>query len=419
MSRPIRDDSFFKALNRASGPREARLAQLQSLIEQKADVNTQFDFHQYSLTPLGIAAEQNDVEVAKLLLEYKADINLQDAKGRTPLIISVSSHDPDLQPEENVLAYLAQNKADVTIKAKRGYDALFLAALERQSETISILVTDLGADVGQVAENGVSPALISAHMDDPQSLEILVSLGACLNVANHRGKAAIHKAIWGDNEECLKILLKAGVDTSLTDDGGDCALALSSFYNIPGAADALIQHAATDLNQRDSMGRTPLMIAAMRGNLTPLVALIDKGADLDLQSNLGYTALSYAVQGHHCKVAKALLEGKAKSCIPDNWGMYPLHHAIVGRATYAPHLPPVCVTILLEHKAKPCVRDKYHTSALTLAEINNDKESAEAIEEAMKQVMLQSCKKKCRFAAFFKKKWLKACNRKRLCSGQK
>jgi ankyrin repeat protein len=57
----------------------------------------------------------------------------------------------------------------------------------------------------------------------------------------------------------------------------------------------LAARGAADINERDSDGFTPLMWAAGDGQLVALQVLIQAGADLNLQSESGNTALHYAI----------------------------------------------------------------------------------------------------------------------------
>lgn len=49
--------------------------------------------------------------------------------------------------------------------------------------------------------------------------------------------------------------------------------------------------AEDDINARDHMGTTPLMVATMSGDTAKMEALIKKGADMDVPDNRGNTAL--------------------------------------------------------------------------------------------------------------------------------
>jgi uncharacterized protein len=77
------------------------------------------------------------------------------------------------------------------------------------------------------------------------------------------------------------------------------------------------------LNARDAHGCTPLMWAAGDGNLAALEALVPAGADLNLQSPSGNTALHYAIASARPitkRIAQRLLEAGANIRIQNSNG---------------------------------------------------------------------------------------------------
>jgi ankyrin repeat protein len=76
----LKDDDGCTALHIAAW--EDSLATARLLIERGADVNAVDDDAD---TPLHMAAWKNSIKVAKLLIEHGADLNAKDESGRTPL----------------------------------------------------------------------------------------------------------------------------------------------------------------------------------------------------------------------------------------------------------------------------------------------------------------------------------------------
>ena len=61
----------------------------------------------------------------------------------------------------------------------------------------------------------------------------------------------------------------------------------------------------------DSEGRTPLLIAAMEGHTVMVKTLLLAGADPDLKSYDGYSALRHAVLEGHQDAARLLVDNMA------------------------------------------------------------------------------------------------------------
>lgn len=73
---------------------------------------------------------------------------------------------------------------------------------------------------------------------------------------------------------------------------------------------ALLQHGA-DLNVRNGIGSTPLMIAVTQEKSDTVQLLLANGAKVNSQQNDGYTALMYAISGGDTKIIQILLDSHA------------------------------------------------------------------------------------------------------------
>ncbi len=80
---------------------------------------------------------------------------------------------------------------------------------------------------------------------------------------------------------------------------------------------------------KDSVGRTPLHLAASRGNKGVAALLLASKADAEAQDNGGRTPLHYAAFTGHKDVAELLLVSKADVNAEDNDGWTPLRCATV------------------------------------------------------------------------------------------
>ena len=65
------------------------------------------------------------------------------------------------------------------------------------------------------------------------------------------------------------------------------------------------------MNALDRYGQTALMVAAVRGHLPAVRALVEAGADLDHRAKFGLTAILLAVVNEHVEVAKVLASAGA------------------------------------------------------------------------------------------------------------
>jgi hypothetical protein len=101
---------------------------------------------------------------------------------------------------------------------------------------------------------------------------------------------------------------------------------------ILGDLDAVNQHikAGTDLNLKEpAVGSTALITAAVFGKTEIALALIEAGADLNIQNNEGATALHSAAFLCRTEIVAALLEHGADRSLKNNYGSTALESVLV------------------------------------------------------------------------------------------
>ncbi len=112
-------------------------------------------------------------------------------------------------------------------------------------------------------------------------------------------------AIEVDNESGLRQLLARGMDPNTLDPRGQHGLFLALRGGSPKVFALLMQHPDTKVDQANAVGETPLMMAALRGNLEAMKALIAKGAPVNRP---GWTPLHYAASSPSAAAVSMLLE---------------------------------------------------------------------------------------------------------------
>lgn len=82
------------------------------------------------------------------------------------------------------------------------------------------------------------------------------------------------------------------------------------------------------VNKYNEQRQTPLMLAALKGNVKGMEYLLEKGADVRLVDREGQTALFYALEGHHVQAALLLLALSKSSNTCDRYGRTALMTAV-------------------------------------------------------------------------------------------
>jgi hypothetical protein len=76
----------------------------------------------------------------------------------------------------------------------------------------------------------------------------------------------------------------------------------------------------TEVNQRGRCGERPLDVAACRGDLDEMLALLEGGAYIDAPGEHGNTALHEAAAHGHAAAVKLLLDFGARQDLKNDWG---------------------------------------------------------------------------------------------------
>ena len=103
----------------------------------------------------------------------------------------------------------------------------------------------------------------------------------------------------------VKSLISKGVSPNTTDPKGEPMLNLAVKDRSDDVINLLIANKATDVDLSSKLGETPLMLAAIDGNLPVVKALVEKrNAQID---HIGWTPLHYACAKGQLEVAKYLI----------------------------------------------------------------------------------------------------------------
>ena len=378
------------------------------------------------------ALQRRDTEAADALLRDGIDVNVRRADGATALAWAV--HWDDLE----IAARLLDAGADPSAANELGVTPLMLAATNRSAEMAALLL-DAGADAVSARPNGETALMHAARSGAAGVARELVAHGADVNAVTSRGFSPLMFAAAEGHAAVAGVLVETGADLaarteaiesrrrgyrrSAANDGNprrlrdNQALLISQLQQdgdleprrpqggftpllyaaMSGDLDTvrILASAGADVNETAADGTTPLIVTLQRGieeglwrlpggrNQHVAAYLLDRGADPNL-SEAGYTALHVAsATGQHDAV-EALLEHGADANDTQLWMPQRFINAMIPGDAYlttgwvsqigatpfmlaAKSVDVRMMRLLLEHGADPLLTADGGTNALMLA----------------------------------------------------
>jgi ankyrin repeat protein len=143
------------------------------------------------------------------------------------------------------------------------------------------------------------------------ALQALLQQKADVNAVQIDGATALHWAVYRDEVDVARLLIKAGAKVDAANREGITPLYMASLYGNGEMLKTLLS-AGADAKQKGPHGETMLMLASRNGSPESIRLLAGAGGDVNAREpGRGTTALMWAVEQKHPEAVKALLEAGA------------------------------------------------------------------------------------------------------------
>jgi ankyrin repeat protein len=193
-----------------------------------------------------------------------------------------------------------------------------------------------------------------------------------INVPNRQGKTLLICACEMDDIDLAKELLQRGAQINLQDGRGCTALFHTVARDNNDLLDVLLKQEAIDVDVQGMNGLTALMYAVFLVHLRMVNPLIDRGANVNFQTEQQQTPLMMSVysdtedaQSNCIAIINTLLERGADINRQDEDGLTALMHAVTQRRLDIAEL-------LLAHGADKTIKNKENQTAMDLAQQSGD-----------------------------------------------
>lgn len=327
------------------------------------------------VSPLHLAVENNDIQMCKLLVDYKADVNWCDGDGQSPIFTCTGN---DISYEIFELLLTSGGKVDMCDVFER--TPLHYSANCGAVDRVKCLLQTPGVQVNAKDYQGFSALHhvmticdLETGLDDLMSIiRLLLDAGADLNLQDNRGLSALHLAIAHDFYfvELTTFLITSckDIDLKVKSHSGDNFLHFlfnKSLYEenvvqllqdlfsgnfVPESVFPLL------LNMRNAEGLTPLCLYMSNPFQEEKIfkRILSLGADVTNGDNIGVTPLMMACLLNNPDYALELIHRGACVNSRDIFGLSTVYTA---RSIET-------VSVLLENGANIQTVDKFGRSVL-------------------------------------------------------
>lgn len=161
------------------------------------------------------AAYHSRKDLVMILIGARADPNITDRKGKTPLRKAYDS--------QEVAQSLLSADADPNVADKNGNTALHRAA-EDDFVDVAQALLEAKADPDLLNDDDLSSLHTASIFGKVDVAKLLIKAGANLNAKGCGGNSPLHFAAYGDREAVGKLLLDADADADAINEDGETPL---------------------------------------------------------------------------------------------------------------------------------------------------------------------------------------------------
>lgn len=251
---------------------------------------------------LHLAAMLNEANAVRFLLNKGVNVNEQNALLHTPLHLAAGAGH-----EEIVEILIREGNADKDVLDVRNHAAIHYAVNNKKLEVVKLL-SNLGANVNIAGSGRNAMKLSSLHVAISSSnydeRDLCLDIVRCLinvpnagvNLQDYENRTPLHYA---ERLKTIEVLLtREDIDPLVKDDSGKTPFD----YAKPEIKKALMS------NKYGSEKNSLLHLAAQRGEIEIVDAILKEEIDIDIVNNKGLSPIYLAAEKGHLHVVKLLLK---------------------------------------------------------------------------------------------------------------
>ena len=209
--------------------------------------------------------------VEHLISKCSKEVNDTGGVYRSPLVAALAME------HFEVAELLYQHGAHIDVQGRDKCTPLYGASYAGYLKIVQWLLRH-GADPNIPDESDGRAALHEAAIFDHLEIaQALLQHNADLNIQDHDGQTPLHWASYNGSTDVVRLLLGQGVDVNARSQDGSTPLHMTCMDGSLESARVLIEHGA-DRNAEDNEGRTPSQVASMNEQWDIVELLSDHGS---------------------------------------------------------------------------------------------------------------------------------------------
>ncbi|XP_073711824.1 ankyrin repeat domain-containing protein 6b [Misgurnus anguillicaudatus] len=245
-------------------------------------------------------------------------------------------------------------------------ERLLVASHKGRAEHVVQLINK-GAKVA-TTKNGRTPLHLAAHKGHIAVVRILLAAGCDLDIQDDGDQTALHRAAVLGNTDVISALTQEGCALDRQDKDGNTALHEAAWHGFSQSVKLLVK-AGANVHAKNKAGNTALHLACQNGHPQSSKVLLLGGSRPDSKNAAGDTCLHVSARYNHVNVTRALLGAICSVTERNHAGDTALHIAAALNHRKI-------VRMLLEAGADSCIKNNGGETPLDQARENNNPEVA-------------------------------------------
>lgn len=279
------------------------------------DINIDFQDSRGN-TALMNASSNGNFEIVRFLLEHSADLTIENVRKNDALKLAI------IKSHEDIVEYLVSNyPIQHTLENSSGNNILTLAISTDNLNIVKLLLDKFTFELNESNDQNLTPLMLAIENCSLKIVEELAGRGVDLNQKNIRGFTPIEVAAVKGYNEIVEFLLEnysgqlhLNQEFSLLDIASSTgnlelmkyliakgfettkAMDLAVKNNHLSIVKYLLDESISNIEEQDSLGNTPLLEAVKMQNIAMIKFFVGRGASLNVRNKEEKNALELALE---------------------------------------------------------------------------------------------------------------------------